>query len=97
MPVNSFADKLVKKDFWIEQRYFLKQARPIVARINEWEPKIQKLSDDELKETDLKFKEIIARHLEGISDKTERRRAEQEILHELLPEALLPFARLRAA
>lgn len=94
MPVNSFADKLVKKIFGSSSDIFLKQARPIVARINEWEPKIQKLSDDELKAQASKFKEIIARHLEGISDKTERRRAEQEILHELLPEA---FATVREA
>lgn len=94
MPVNSFADKLVKKIFGSSSDIFLKQARPIVARINEWEPKIQKLSDDELKAQTSKFKEIIARHLEGISDKTERRRAEQEILHELLPEA---FATVREA
>lgn len=94
MPVNSFADKIVKKIFGSSSDIFLKQARPIVAQINEWEPKIQKLSDEELKAQTPKFKEIIARHLEGISDKTERRRAEQEILHELLPEA---FATVREA
>ena len=50
------------------------------------------MSDDELKAQTPKFKEIIAKHLEGIEDKEERRKAEQEILHELLPEA---FATVR--
>jgi len=94
MAVNSFADKLVKKVFGSSSDIFLKKARPIVAEINEWEAKIEKLSDDELKAQTPKFKEIIAKHLEGIDDKTERRKAEQEILHDLLPEA---FATVREA
>ena len=59
MPVNSFADKLVKKVFGSSSDIFLKKARPIVVQINEWEPKIEKLSDDELKAQTQKFKDII--------------------------------------
>ena len=55
---------------------------------------MQAMSDDELKAQTPKFKEIIVKHLEGIEDKEERRKAEQEILHELLPEA---FATVREA
>lgn len=94
MAVNSFADKWVKKIFGSSSDIFLKKVKPIVAEINDWEPKIQALSDDELKAQTPKFKEIIARRIDGIEDKDERRKAEQEVLHELLPEA---FATMREA
>jgi len=94
MPVNSFADKWVKRIFGSSSQIFLKKVRPIVDDINAWEPKIEKLSDDELKAQTPKFKEMISQHLEGIEDRAERRKAEQEILHELLPEA---FATVREA
>lgn len=94
MPVNSFADKLVKKIFGSSSDVFLKKVKPIVADINDWEAKIQGLSDDELKAQTPKFKELIARRLDGIEDKDERRKAEQEVLHEILPEA---FATVREA
>src|SRR5215510_2831153 len=94
MPVNSFADKWVKRIFGSSSQIFLKKVRPIVDDINAWEPKIEKLSDDELKAQTPKFKEMISQHLEGIEDKAEHRKAEQDILHELLPEA---FATVREA
>ena len=94
MPVNSFADKLVKKVFGSSSSIFLKKVKPTLAEINDWEPKLETLSDDELKAQTAKFKEIIARHLEGIDDKDERIKEEQAILHKLLPEA---FATVREA
>ena len=94
MPVNTFADKLVKKVFGSSSSIFLKKVKPTLVEINDWEPKIEVLSDDELKAQTPKFKEIIANHLEGIGDKDERRREEQEILHKILPEA---FATVREA
>src|SRR4051812_6630094 len=94
MAVNSFADKVVKRIFGTSSDIFLKKARPIVEQINALEPSIKKLSDDELKAQTPKFKEQIAKALEGIEEKEERRKAEQEILHELLPEA---FATVREA
>ena len=94
MAVNSFADKFVKKLFGTSSNIFLKKIRPLVDEINGLEPSIEKLSDDELKAQTPKFKEQIARALEGIDDKAERRKAEQEILHKLLPEA---FATVREA
>ncbi|HQZ98235.1 MAG TPA: hypothetical protein PLP21_18090, partial [Pyrinomonadaceae bacterium] len=92
MAVNSFADKLVKKIFGSSSDIFLKNVKPIIQQINDWEPKVQAMSDDELKAQTPRFKEIIAKHLEGIDDKIERRKAEQEILNQLLPEA---FATVR--
>ena len=92
MAVNSFADKLVKKIFGTSSDIFLKNVKPTVSQIQDWEPKFEKLSDEELQAQTPKFKEIIARHLDGIDDKEERRKAEQAILHQILPEA---FATVR--
>jgi preprotein translocase subunit SecA len=94
MPVNSFADKLVKKIFGSSSDIFLKQARPVVVQINDLEPQIERMSDDELKAQTPKLKERIAQAIAGIEDETEMRKAEQEILHEILPEA---FATVREA
>ena len=94
MAVNSFADKLVKKLFGTSSDVFLKNVKPLVAQVNDLEPAIEKLSDDELKAQTPKFKEQIAAALDGITDKVARRKAEQDILHKLLPEA---FATVREA
>jgi preprotein translocase subunit SecA len=92
MAVNSFADKLVKKIFGSSSDIFLKNVKTTVEEINAWEPKLEKLSDAELQAQTPKFKEIIATRLAGLEDAEERRKAEQEILNELLPEA---FATVR--
>lgn len=94
MATNKFADTLVKKIFGSSSDVFLKKVRPIVEQINALEPSIKKLSDEELKAQTPKFKERLAKALEGINDKTERRKREQEVLHEILPEA---FATVREA
>ncbi|MGI8813172.1 MAG: preprotein translocase subunit SecA [Pyrinomonadaceae bacterium] len=94
MPVNSFADKFVKKVFGSSSDIFLKKVKPIVSEINGFEDAIQKLSDDELKAQTPMLKERIESALDGIEDKDTRRKAEQEILHEILPEA---FATVREA
>ena len=92
MAVNSFADKLVKKIFGSSSDIFLKNVKPTVVQINDWEPKVQAMSDEELQAQTPKFKEIIVNALAGIDDKEERRKAEQAILHDILPEA---FATVR--
>lgn len=94
MAVNSFADKLVKKIFGSSSDIFLKKVKLTVQQINDLEPSVQKLSDDELKAKTEEFKARIASALEGIEDKNERRKREQEVLHEILPEA---FAVVREA
>ena len=92
MAVNSFEDKLVKKIFGSSSDVFLKNVKPFVIQMNDWEPAIEKLSDAELQAQTPKFKQIVANALEGIDDKVERRKAEQEILTQILPEA---FATVR--
>lgn len=94
MAHNSFADKLVKKIFGSSSDVFLKNVKPIVAQINAFEPQIQAMTDEQLQAQTPKLKEIVANRLKDIEDKDERRRAEQEILHDILPEA---FATIREA
>ena len=94
MAVNSFADKLVKKVFGSSSDIFLKKVKPTVQQINDLEATMEKMSDAELQGQTEKFKARVAAAVEGIENKDERRKAEQEILHELLPEA---FATVREA
>lgn len=94
MAVNKFADKLVKKVFGSSSDIFLKNVKPVIAEINSLEARFEKLSDTELKAQTPRFQEIIASRLAGIEDKTERRKAEQAVLKEILPEA---FAVVREA
>ena len=88
----NFADKFLTKVFGSENDRFLKKIQPIIQHINSLEPGLQKLSDDELRARTARFKEQVARGLEGITDKDARRKREQEILNEILPEA---FATVR--
>ena len=92
MPINPFADKIIKKIFGTSSDVFLKRIKPIVERINELESEIQKLSDDQLREKTAEFKKRIAGELASINDKDERRKREQAVLTEILPEA---FATIR--
>ncbi len=90
----SFVDNAVKKIFGSATDRFLKKVKPIVIQINELEPAIKKMSDDELKAQTPKFKEKVEGAIAGIEDRMERLKAEQEVLHEILPEA---FATVREA
>ena len=94
MPVNSVVDKFIKKVFGSSSDVFLKKVKATVEEINDLEPSVQKLSDDELRGKTDKFKERVAAAVEGIEDKAERRAREQEVLAEILPEA---FAVVREA
>src|SRR5712672_2808828 len=80
-------DKVLTKVFGSSNERFLKAIRPAIVRINEWEPEIQALSDDELRARTEKFKERIAEAVKDAADKDERRRLEQNALNEILPEA----------
>jgi len=94
MAVNKFVDKFFKKILGTNSEVFLKKIAPVVQQINNLEPSIKKLSDDELRGKTDEFKARVQKALEGIDDKKERRKAEQEILNEILPEA---FAVVREA
>ncbi len=94
MPVNPIVDKIFKKIFGSTSERFLKAVQPTIQRINELEPHMQKLSDEQLRAKTFEFKDRIARELEGIDDPERRRIREQEVLNEILPEA---FAVVREA
>ena len=57
MAVNSFADKLVKKIFGTSSDIFLKNVKPVIQEINDWEPKLEKMSDAELQAQTQKLRE----------------------------------------
>ena len=90
--MSNFADKLLTKVFGSENNRFLKKIQPIIEQINHLEPKLKALSDDELKARTDQFKEQVANAVANITDKDERKKKEQEILNQILPEA---FATVR--
>jgi preprotein translocase subunit SecA len=87
-------DKVLTKIFGSSNQRFLKTIQPVIDRINSLEPSVKRLSDDELRARTAEFKERVARAVEGVTDKEERKRRERAALDELLPEA---FATVREA
>src|SRR6267142_3130434 len=87
-------DKFLTKVFGSSNQRYLKTVQPIVAQINALEPALKKLSDDELRARTAVLKERVARAVADARDEEERKRLEQEILDEILPEA---FATVREA
>src|SRR5688500_9928393 len=87
-------DKFITKVFGSSNQRFLKSVQPLVAEINELEPAIKKLSDEQLRAKTAELKERVQRKVEGIKDKDERKLREREALDEILPEA---FAVVREA
>jgi preprotein translocase subunit SecA len=80
-------DKVLTKVFGSSNERFLKTVRPIIDQINEFEPQIQKLTDDQLRERTAFFKAQIAEALKDARDKDDRKSREQEALNQILPEA----------
>src|SRR6266566_739388 len=87
-------DKVLTKVFGSSNERFLKSIRPAIAKINEFEPSIQKLSDEQLRERTAFFKAQVADAVKDARDKDDRKYREQEVLNEILPEA---FAIVREA
>src|SRR2546421_194696 len=87
-------DKFLTKVFGSSNQRYLKTVQPIVVQINALEPDLKKLSDDELRARTAVFKKRVARAVADANDEEERKRLEQEILDEILPEA---FATVREA
>jgi preprotein translocase subunit SecA len=87
-------DKFLTKVFGSSNQRYLKSIQPIIARINELEPSVKKLSDDELRARTVEFKERVARAVESARDPEDLKRRERVALDELLPEA---FATVREA
>jgi preprotein translocase subunit SecA len=80
-------DKVLTKVFGSSNERFLKTVRPFIAQINEFEPSLQKLTDDQLREKTLAFKAQVAEAVKDARDKDDRNYREQQVLNEILPEA----------
>jgi preprotein translocase subunit SecA len=87
-------DQLLTKVFGSSNQRYLKSVQPLVDQINELEPAIKKLSDEQLRARTAEFKEQLQQGVAGITDMDERKRREREALDEILPEA---FAIVREA
>jgi len=87
-------DKFLTKVFGSSNQRYLKSIQPIIARINELEPSVKKLSDDELRARTTQFKERVAQAVAEARDPEDLKRRERVALDELLPEA---FATVREA
>ncbi len=72
----------------------IEKTTDVVNQINDLEPEIEALSDEDLRQKTDEFRKRLAQELDGIQDDEERRKVEQEMLDELLPEA---FATVREA
>ena len=87
-------DKFLTKVFGSSNQRWLKSIQPIIHHINELEPTVKRLSDDELRARTVEFKERVARAVADARDNEDRKRLERAALDELLPEA---FATVREA
>ncbi|MDT4954737.1 MAG: preprotein translocase subunit SecA [Acidobacteriota bacterium] len=87
-------DKFLTKLFGSNNQRYLKSIQPVINRINELEPSVKKLSDDELKARTTLFKERVARAVKDARDPEDLKRRERVVLDEILPEA---FATVREA
>jgi len=89
-------EKAITAVFGSANERLLKKLWPIVEQIRKFEPPIQALSDDELRNKTIELRERLAPRLEGSEelDKAARKLLEREALEEILPEA---FACVREA
>jgi len=83
----NFADKFLTKVFGSKNDRFLKGIQPIIQQINDLEPQIKNLTDEQLRERTLTLKKQVQEAVANISDQVERKKREREILDEILPEA----------
>ena len=67
-------DKLLTKVFGSSNQRFLKSVQPLVAQINELEPAVKKLSDEQLRNRTAEFKAQVQAAVAGITDHEERKR-----------------------
>ncbi len=92
-------DKVLTKIFGTSNERQIKRMLPAMTAIGALEPEMQQLTDEQLRARTAEFKARIAARLEGLGDAKEMsaeemKKAEQEALNEILPEA---FAVVREA
>ena len=72
----------------------VEQFAGLVVQVNALEAQYEALSDGALRAKTLEFRERVAKAIEGVEDEQDRRKFEQDILGEIMPEA---FAAVREA
>ncbi|HKP73194.1 MAG TPA: preprotein translocase subunit SecA, partial [Pyrinomonadaceae bacterium] len=87
-------DKFLTKVFGSSNQRYIKSLQPTVARINELEASVQKLTDEQMRERTGQFKQQIAEAVADAKNPETRKQHEQDVLNEILPEA---FALVREA
>ncbi len=87
-------NSVLAKVFGTNNERAVKRLMPIVAQINSFEPAIQALTDEQLRDKTAEFRKRIADAIAGIEDADERNAAEKAALDAILPEA---FAVVREA
>jgi preprotein translocase subunit SecA len=92
-------DKFLTKLFGSSNQRYLKSLQPLVEQINELEPSVQKLSDEEMRARIVELREQVKGAVGDLAGRDERAKAErkrrtQEALDEILPEV---FALTREA
>src|ERR687886_1165060 len=80
-------DKFLTKVFGSQNQRYLKTLQPTVDRINELEASVKTLSDEDLRARTARFKEAVERAVEDATSPEDRKRREQRVLDEILPEA----------
>jgi len=85
---------LLGKVFGTSNEREIKRMMPRVAAISALEPEMQQLNDAQLRAKTDEFRGRIKERIDSIEDEAEKRRAENEVLDEILPEA---FAVVREA
>ncbi len=89
-----FFEKILTSIFGTANDRAVKRMMPFVASIGALEPEIQKLSDEQLRAKTAEFRARIAARVANLKDPEEIKKAEREVLDEILPEA---FAVVREA
>jgi preprotein translocase subunit SecA len=80
-------DKFLTKVFGSQNQRYLKSLQPVVQQINDLEPAVKALSDDELRAKTAEFKAKVAAAVSDARDPEDRKRRERRALDEILPEA----------
>ena len=91
---STLINTLLGKVFGTKNEREIKRTMPNVQQITALEPEIKRLSDAELRAKTDEFRARIQERTKDIEDDDERRRVENEVLAEILPEA---FAVVREA
>jgi preprotein translocase subunit SecA len=87
-------DKFLTKVFGSSNQRYIKSLQPTVARINELEAEVKRLSDDGMRRRTEELKAFVAEATADAKNPETRKQREQDALNEILPEA---FAMVREA